>query len=707
MKVCFWAFVCFLLIVDQVVSPVLAQQNQRNNNKNKKKQTKKPVGGKWRPTVVRNGGNNQRRPAPTTKTGNRAVSSQNNQRRNQLFDDIVRPPLQRYEGEAPLQKPSWTHCLHGITVDSNWASVTSPNYPSPISGQMQCTWVFTGTRGKRLRISFNDIDLQPQQGGRCGSQFVDVIDLALLKSQGRFCGNDVPGDYVSTGHQIRLDIQGDTTLVPHKGFQAAVRVEDLSLQPGLRRRSLMYDGPLTTTTQAPIRTTRRRLPTTKRTTTSTASYSLTRDPGVYYGNHQQPNINIKIANDGNNNSPATETIALYVFIALFCLCVLLSGIGFVFRKPLYAKYKKFKNKNKSAKPLKEEDKSDDEKKKSDSSVKEEQDATSQEDRAFCHGRFELPGGADGTPTLGGRRRRSVMFEDEVLAGLDTDSLPRNTSSASNKSDDDIVRNDRESDICRSEKSLSKAAPADSDLHFQGWNYPHSEPIYEVDTMSVQSYSSARSASRHPDHETYKHKKIMEQNNAMFYDHEIYAPHSEPVYASHANVQPLFHLGVPTVSQYAMGPSYPGPPVMPPQYDPASAYMMGQHPAGNYNGYNMQYMPRHDLGSHYDPTPDYARGRSLPPSYSERDTYDVEQRRITAEPTVQDEGLIEKQQRKGTVMMQDLCGMRPSKSLGDLTLAASDVAINEAQRVSSQSIADLPVETNFLRRQVERRQSFSI
>ena len=54
----------------------------------------------------------------------------------------------------------------------------------------------------RLQISFNVLDLQGGKGGRCGNQFIDLIDLELLKSQGRFCGDRVPGDYVSVGGSI-------------------------------------------------------------------------------------------------------------------------------------------------------------------------------------------------------------------------------------------------------------------------------------------------------------------------------------------------------------------------------------------------------------------------------------------------------------------------------------------------------------------------
>ena len=51
----------------------------------------------------------------------------------------------------------------------------------------------------RLQLSFNVLDLQAGSGGRCGNQFVDLIDMELLKSQGRFCGDRVPGDYVTVG----------------------------------------------------------------------------------------------------------------------------------------------------------------------------------------------------------------------------------------------------------------------------------------------------------------------------------------------------------------------------------------------------------------------------------------------------------------------------------------------------------------------------
>ena len=36
-------------------------------------------------------------------------------------------------------------------------------------------------------------------GGNCNSQFVEIIDLQVMASQAKFCGDKIPGDYVSIG----------------------------------------------------------------------------------------------------------------------------------------------------------------------------------------------------------------------------------------------------------------------------------------------------------------------------------------------------------------------------------------------------------------------------------------------------------------------------------------------------------------------------
>jgi len=45
----------------------------------------------------------------------------------------------------------------------------------------------------------------------CQGNFVEIIDQG--QTRGRFCNNEVPGDYVAEGNTLRIDVQGDARLV--------------------------------------------------------------------------------------------------------------------------------------------------------------------------------------------------------------------------------------------------------------------------------------------------------------------------------------------------------------------------------------------------------------------------------------------------------------------------------------------------------------
>uniref|UniRef100_F6WNF9 CUB domain-containing protein n=3 Tax=Ciona intestinalis TaxID=7719 RepID=F6WNF9_CIOIN len=331
----------FCILVFCVV--LVNTQQRRNNNRNRNNRvTPAPtVGGRWRPSVV-----TRRRPIASGNnrggSGNRRPSTV--QRRPLEPSELITPPSRRLPGEAPLQEPSWVHCMNNMEITNSWAMISNRGYPEAIVGQMQCSWIFFSARNTRIRISFYDIDLQPGEAGRCGTQFVDVIDLQLQKSQGRFCGDQIPGDYVSMSNSLRLDIQGDTTIISHRGFRAFVRSEPLTVQAGLRQRSLKFHGRITTTrrpttTQRPII---RRTPTPNNRVRQPIR---TRAPPTYqrpgqniYGPNRQPQI------IDDTSPPSSPSVGIYVLIGLLCVMIVLMGLAFLFRKRLRKRYDEFRGK---------------------------------------------------------------------------------------------------------------------------------------------------------------------------------------------------------------------------------------------------------------------------------------------------------------------------------------------------------------------------
>jgi len=131
----------------------------------------------------------------------------------------VKPPIKLGPGEVPIQEPRWQQ-VYDMKVTKYWKPVKSPNYPTFTGSQMQASWILEAPINWRVKVAFKDMSLAPRVGDSCRSVYVDLIDPKAGKSQGRSCSSEIPGDYVSMGSTMRLDLMSDKVAGKYRGFVA-------------------------------------------------------------------------------------------------------------------------------------------------------------------------------------------------------------------------------------------------------------------------------------------------------------------------------------------------------------------------------------------------------------------------------------------------------------------------------------------------------
>uniref|UniRef100_H2YRT7 Uncharacterized protein n=1 Tax=Ciona savignyi TaxID=51511 RepID=H2YRT7_CIOSA len=270
------------------------------------------------------------------------------------------------------------------------------------------------------------------------------------------------------------------------------------------------------------------------------------------------------------------------------------GLGFVFRKKLREKYNTFMG----------------------SQPPSDENANKTESTYVSGDKLSLPGYSPSASPRYPRRKsgcgcsRSVTFEDE----MEEESRSTNAYSydpyAKSSSVYDSQTDGLDAGSCK----------------FDQYDYFRSR-CPEDDTISMQSFHSVRSTNRHPDHVSFKMRKLEEMNNYVLSQEEnpygvVESYHPEPIYSTHIDQMP---------------PAY---------YSPAIAQ---QHARPNYE-------------------------------------------------------LLQQHSQEAAMMMQQLQQIRPAHSVNDLSLGHATKP-QEIQRASS--MAKLPVESDFLKRHIERRQSFRL
>ncbi|XP_020372633.1 tumor necrosis factor-inducible gene 6 protein isoform X1 [Rhincodon typus] len=96
--------------------------------------------------------------------------------------------------------------------------IKSPNFPDEYEDQQVCYWHIRLKYKQRIHLRFLEFDVEDDPS--CLSDYLEVYDSYddLLGFVGRFCGNKLPSDIISTGNVMTLKFLSDSS-VTAKGFQ--------------------------------------------------------------------------------------------------------------------------------------------------------------------------------------------------------------------------------------------------------------------------------------------------------------------------------------------------------------------------------------------------------------------------------------------------------------------------------------------------------
>uniref|UniRef100_A0A673JBD6 Metalloendopeptidase n=1 Tax=Sinocyclocheilus rhinocerous TaxID=307959 RepID=A0A673JBD6_9TELE len=113
-------------------------------------------------------------------------------------------------------------CDH--VVNSVSGTITSPNWPDKYPSKKACTWALSTTPGHRIKIAFNEIDMEPHL--ECTYDHIEIYDGRDEKapSLGRYCGTKKPQPIISSGNKMFIRFFSDNS-VQKKGFEASHTAE--------------------------------------------------------------------------------------------------------------------------------------------------------------------------------------------------------------------------------------------------------------------------------------------------------------------------------------------------------------------------------------------------------------------------------------------------------------------------------------------------
>lgn len=100
--------------------------------------------------------------------------------------------------------------------------VQSPDYPRSFDPDLNCVWQISAPEGYRIKLTFSDFVFHDVDSRRGCLDYLELRegDRPLAKFIGRYCGNDSPGEIISSNN-LRISMHSEPSPRPVKGrFQA-------------------------------------------------------------------------------------------------------------------------------------------------------------------------------------------------------------------------------------------------------------------------------------------------------------------------------------------------------------------------------------------------------------------------------------------------------------------------------------------------------
>jgi cubilin len=109
----------------------------------------------------------------------------------------------------------------GGLVTSPRGQLTSPLHPERYDHNLLCEWIIRLPPEDRVSISFDQFELE-RGGSGCAYDYLELREGGANSGPlvGRFCGTDIPPDYVSSSNQLHITFRSDYS-VSHSGFRMA------------------------------------------------------------------------------------------------------------------------------------------------------------------------------------------------------------------------------------------------------------------------------------------------------------------------------------------------------------------------------------------------------------------------------------------------------------------------------------------------------
>ncbi|XP_061886936.1 bone morphogenetic protein 1-like isoform X2 [Entelurus aequoreus] len=124
-----------------------------------------------------------------------------------------------HDNKHDCKEAGCDHMINGVS-----GTISSPNWPEKYPSKKACTWLLSTTPGHRIKLVFNDIDMEAHM--QCAYDHLEIFDGTDVRasSLGHVCGTKKPPPVVSSANAMFLRFFSDNS-VQKRGFEASYRAE--------------------------------------------------------------------------------------------------------------------------------------------------------------------------------------------------------------------------------------------------------------------------------------------------------------------------------------------------------------------------------------------------------------------------------------------------------------------------------------------------
>uniref|UniRef100_A0A1I8N3F6 Uncharacterized protein n=2 Tax=Musca domestica TaxID=7370 RepID=A0A1I8N3F6_MUSDO len=150
----------------------------------------------------------------TKSCGTRGLGLSTNNENPQTYTDLICEKFQSHMIFESTQLYIYTNGINfratysttqhscGGTITAARGILTSPNYPLPYAGNIECIWTITAKLGNTIQIEFDDLDMAASE--HCNEDFLEIRSWLGSKALAIYCGNAVPEEILKSKDSMWL-----------------------------------------------------------------------------------------------------------------------------------------------------------------------------------------------------------------------------------------------------------------------------------------------------------------------------------------------------------------------------------------------------------------------------------------------------------------------------------------------------------------------